>query len=1016
MILGKSTPCRESLQGADKKPGQFENPFRSSSSNSFYDAANSFSPNHVATEPLSKDKDEISEEGESSSASSTQSAGFSSPAGSPVCESNQYPDKSESESELDEDVFGSDGHDQPLVSESETLRGSFQQGHGQASLQPSQLTIPRSKYHGYKPPLDICEEKVAVKELMDALKQQKLANQSSGPNNSEYDAYFEELELSNFAVYLPPSNTWHPCEMQGLQVLATRTGRGSFYFDGILSIGSTRRYVQGVPFKICSIGNYGKDSDEVGRDIWIQSVWNEKSKSNIFYRLATPSSEYERFHEGFLWLANLAKHFVDFCQSSEHPVSIHHFRFDFYAWLEQTHGASLAFNSWYQEYGNQDFRRAVARNIHFLFKESVGVDGGLRSQPIWRETMERDSIPNQQIQEKMTVVTPYVYECFKDISFGHHLLPIEPSSISKMQQTKQGKALDLTTSSLSARKPNKSPANRIPIRLTEVTDQVHTVQKMIKSIKIGDVLSVTKDGQGSVWKDEASQWKAASNCWYVCVQGIHESKNGQKSYDAIWLYSPADTMCGLMKYPWPNELFLSDNCTCSHKRVKEDEILDVVSVLWHGYPSEAGGRLVVRQTYLENERFVTLREAHKKCEHLKERDQTGTSINLSKYPIGQTVLIAPSQKPRHGLEPYEIIKYITEGSKHFAVLNRLRRRREIDGSGRPNELVYTTSHTEKVSVNKLERTCLVRFYRESDAEDRRIPAPYSRDGTGNAFYITSRLSEENGTSKLIPIEEDLPQTLIQGFDPTSIPPESRKVLRGMDLYCGGGNFGRGIEEGGAVHNEWAVDLNKNAIHTYSANLKDPAGTKLFYGSVDDLLKQALQGNPKKSDLIPCPGEVDCISAGSPCQGFSKLNVARNNDTGLKNQSLVASVASYVDFYRPKYGILENVMAMAQKSGNRDKDVLSQLICAIVGIGFQLQVFVLDAWSTGSPQSRTRLFVAFAAPGLEPLKHPELSHSHPPKVRDFGLGKLANGQSFGHRIRGPTPFEYVTAGDATKDLP
>src|ERR1700681_3923218 len=132
MILGKSAPCRESSPSADQKPDQFENPFRSSSSNSFHDAANSFSPNHVATEPLSKDKDEIGEEGENSSASSTQWAGFSSPAGSPVCESNQDPDKSESESELDEDAFGSDSYGQPLVSQSETLRGSFQQGHGKA--------------------------------------------------------------------------------------------------------------------------------------------------------------------------------------------------------------------------------------------------------------------------------------------------------------------------------------------------------------------------------------------------------------------------------------------------------------------------------------------------------------------------------------------------------------------------------------------------------------------------------------------------------------------------------------------------------------------------------------------------------------------------------------------------------------------------------------------------------------------------------------------------------------------
>lgn len=626
---------------------------------------------------------------------------------------------------------------------------------------------------------------MTVQELLDALKRQKLVNQSSWPNTCGDDADFEEFALSDFAVYLPPESKWHACEMRGLQHLATKTGHGSFYFDGVLSTGSTRHYVQGIPFKICSIGNYGKEINEV-TDIWIQSDLNTKSKSKIYYRLTTPSSEYERFHEGFVWLANLAKHFVDFCEACQHPVSIRHFRSDFYTWLEDTHRSSSRFWSWYQKYDNEDFSRAVVANINFLFKESIGMDEELRSHPIWGEIMERDSIPHQQIQEKKTVVTPYVYECFKDIRFGHHLLPIEPSSISKMQQTLQGKALDLTTNSLPASRPNKLPASRIAIEIPDAAAQLQKLQKKIKNINIGCVLAVTKDGQGSVWKDEASRWKAATHndCWYVYVQGIHESKGGQRrEFSCIWLYSPADTMCAKMKYPWPNELFLSDNCTCSHSRIKEDEVLDVVSVLWHGNPSDAGRKLFIRQTYLENERFVTLKETHKKCEHLRNQEQTGTSIKMSKYPIGQTVLVAPPQKSRHELEPYEIMKYIVEGSKQFAVLRRLQRRRDIDGTGKPNQLVYT-NQTDKVSVSKLQRTCLVRFYSESDAEKHRIPPPYNRDGTGNGFYITSRLiQQEHGISKLVPIEEDLPQTLIQGFDPTSTPP--RRLLRGMDLYCGG---------------------------------------------------------------------------------------------------------------------------------------------------------------------------------------------------------------------------------------
>lgn len=720
MTSSKYVPCCNSSPCADKKAGLFENTFR-------------------------------------------------------VDEPTRDPEESEGEIEIDGDICWSNSDDQSPVPDSSGLLGSPQQRHSQAFLRAAQLTIPKSRYDGYKPPFDISEEKIAVQELLDALKLQRLANQSSAANTQGDEAEFEEFELSDFAVYLPPTNKWHPCEMRGLQHLTTKVGHDSFHFDGVLRTGNTRRYVQGVPFKICSIGNYGEDVHEVGRDIWLRSDLN--AKSNIYYRLAAPSSEYKRFHEGFLWLANLAKHFVDFCQSCEHPISIHSFRSEFYTWLKATHGASSLFNSWYQEYNNKDFRRAIAVNINFLFKESVGVDEHLRSQPIWSDTMERDSIPKQPIQEPKTVVTPYVYECFKDISFGHHLLRLEPSSISKMQQTAQGKFLDMTASSL--------PASEIAIKVPDGSAEAHRLQKKIKNIKVGDVLSVTKDGQGSVWKDEVSQWKTADNCWYVYVQGIHESKKGENSFDAIWLYSPADTMCGLMHYPWPNELFLSDNCTCLHrKKIKEEEVLDVINIMWHGNPSEAGRKLFIRQTYLENERFVTLQEAHKRCEHLKGQEQTETSVNLAKYPIGQTVLIAPSQKSRHELEPYEIMKYITEGSKQFAVLHRLRRRREIDGAGRPNELVYTIQ-TEKVSTNKLDRTCLVRFYRETDAENCRIPAPYSRDGTGNAFYITTRLTQEYG---LIPIENNVPQTLIQGFDPSSVPP--RRVLRGMDLYCGGGNFGR----------------------------------------------------------------------------------------------------------------------------------------------------------------------------------------------------------------------------------
>lgn len=624
----------------------------------------------------------------------------------------------------------------------------------------------------------------------------------------------------------------------------------------------------------------------------------------------------------------------------------------------------------------------------------------------------------------MTVVTPYVYECFKELRFGHLLKVVEAAGFPDIRHDLQGKILHLTGNEhlpnagvhsaprrpglISTKTLNKDPK----LQAQRKADATAERKKQIAAIKRGDVLSVTKDSEGSLWQDEVSRWKVADDCWYIYVQQVHISKDGERSFDAIWFYEPSHTSCAKMKYPFPNELFLSDNCTCLDYRVEEDRVLGVVEVTWHGRPSNLSRKLFVRQTYLENERFVTLKDEHKVCQHLQLA--RGGSILKPHYTIGQTVLAPPRHKTKHALEVFEIVDFVSSssGSKTFVILRCLKRRFEVDGKGKPNELVYTAK-TDKFDINKIEGPCLVRFYSEADVASG-LPAPYCRDGTGNAFYITCRLLETDGNSVLEAIDEHLPKILVQGFDPQAL--SDRRKLRGLDLYCGGGNFGRGLEEGGAVRNEWAVDIDKQAVHTYYANLEDPDDCKLFWGSVNDMLTQALKGNPKASALIPLPGDVEFISAGSPCQGFSQINSSKNNKKGLTNQSLVASVASYIDFYRPKYGLLENVLGMAQKGKGRDEDVLSQLICCVVGMGYQVRVFVLDAWSFGSAQSRSRLFVSFSAPGLESPPHPRLSHAHHPKIPARTLGKLANGQSFGHRITGPTPFGVPTAGQATSDLP
>ena len=82
------------------------------------------------------------------------------------------------------------------------------------------------------------------------------------------------------------------------------------------------------------------------------------------------------------------------------------------------------------------------------------------------------------------------------------------------------------------------------------------------------------------------------------------------------------------------------------------------------------------------------------------------------------------------------------------------------------------------------------------------PAPLMEDSTqpvDRTPSVTPRLQEETPTPAIK--DETEP---IRSCPADSLPediPDDRK-LRGLDLFCGGGNFGRGVADGGAVHHKW----------------------------------------------------------------------------------------------------------------------------------------------------------------------------------------------------------------------
>lgn len=859
----------------------------------------------------------------------------------------------------------------------------------EVALPESTLLVPCSHYEPFEPPAPERKERNALDVLVPIAEQQY-----------ENECDFLELQVDDFAIY--NDKLHYHVEMRPLHQLDTGKGNGNFLLDGMVSAGETRFFVRGIPITSMPIGNYGTSEKHTVRDnIWLCS--SQALHRNVYYRLGTPAKEYRRFFDPFLWVADLAKHFVDYLRAmaeSKKKVTIFHFQSAFASWLQAVHGHAPEFSMWRTQHPSQDFRSSIAANLWFLHKEAAGVlsESKILFHTLWDEILtftryKEHSKAANLVDDLSTIVTPYIHDCFEHLPFGDRLksMPLSATTDKLRNCTIQNRRLQLPTNMRTGHK-HLSAATR----------------NRIEAIKAGDTISTDRDSEesGTKWKREVSKGFSDVDRWFALVQKVHIDRCGKRSFDVTWYYRPVDTICGLMKYPWNNELFISDHCSCGQAtKITEDEVIGVHLVDFGGSPTTTA-EFFCRQVYIHEERkWIALEtDHHLTCEHV----QPLTSD--SEYRPGDTLVVHIDRNSERS-EPCELVStnYDAAG-RVFLQVRRLLRRRDLDGfetKARPNELVYT-DFLIKVRLSAIMGRCHVRFFEYG----RPISTPYDRDGVGGCFYITHRLETAPDGKSTVEVMVDFSTSLRQVIDPET--PHTPK-LRGLDLFCGGGNFGRGLEDGGAIEMKWANDYATKALHTYMANVATPDSVHPFLGSIDTLHSLAIQG--KFSESVPKPGEVDFISGGSPCPGFSRLTNDKTTIQQRKNQSLVAAFASFVDLYRPKYGLLENVPGIVQRKSGRDQDVFSQLVCAVVGLGYQTQFYFLDASSCGSAQRRSRVFLIFAAPGWKLPKKPCQTHSHPAGTYSMGLGRLPNGESMAEREMKPaTPFKFVTAAEATADLP
>lgn len=541
---------------------------------------------------------------------------------------------------------------------------------------------------------------------------------------------------------------------------------GHLCFDGWIIDGEKARYVQNVLFSIVAIGGYKElDQPTVGNEVWIQSV--QSQRAGLWYRLRTPAPEYRRLHEPFLWIADLAKHVVDYLHI-HWQVTLSHFRDRFHTWVQSLYGSNAHACNWLN-CGNSDFRRIVAAHANFLYCQASQVDNRLVDHPVWKQIHPRllSAIEEQVEQEttidmytlstrgsttssrRKTTVTPYVYECFKHLTWAKFLYCQTPS---------------ISMDSKSAR-PNDGPGSPSGLSKVHVDAHINSPSEAESdTIHRGDVVALPRDKE--------SAWKTIDLHWYAYVHGIRKTSKGPV-LDLLWLYRPSDTECRRMHYPFANELFLSDHCNCGDPPIPVEEVTHKPRVAFFGTPNTKDVDFFIRQKYVQGYgAWESLKDSDFRCKCHKQEE-------FIKYLAGDTLLVRVGKM----LEPVVFIGNDDRDLHSKIMVRRLLRMRDYGHmDAEPNELVISNKF-QSVTRTDVHRKCHVRIYTQEDKTLGQIPPPYCRQGNSDHYYI---ILEDLDNSELgpRPFSSTSLRLINQGWDPLLMLP--RRPMRGLDLYCGGG--------------------------------------------------------------------------------------------------------------------------------------------------------------------------------------------------------------------------------------
>jgi len=175
----------------------------------------------------------------------------------------------------------------------------------------------------------------------------------------------------------------------------------------------------------------------------------------------------------------------------------------------------------------------------------------------------------------------------------------------------------------------------------------------------------------------------------------------------------------------------------------------------------------------------------------------------------------------------------------------------------------------------------------------------------------------------------------------------KKNLRVLDLFCGTGGFSKGFEKAQCANFETilGVDILPVAIETFR---KNHPRAKAICGDIRHIKLANLADELKLGK-----DGVDIIIGGPPCQGFSSIRPFRSSSEDDPRNSLFEQFANFVNYFRPKALVMENVVGLATHNGGR---TIQQIQECFSQLGYECDWKIVNAANFGVPQKRERLII------------------------------------------------------------